>query len=87
MVPTSSLSQMFEIINNESKLKSYRTEQLLEFLDSLQNESIKSPFPCCFKAFEPVECQSDMKKIIRIENALIDELQERGISCSRRKFS
>ena len=31
---------MFDIINNESKLKSYSTEQLLEILHLLQNEDL-----------------------------------------------
>ena len=40
MEPTSSLSQMFAIINKEGILKSYSTEQLVEILQSLQKEDL-----------------------------------------------
>lgn len=95
MVPTSSLSQMFDIINNETKLQSYSTEQLLDILRLLQNEDLTmirdsqgNPLLRCFPGIlRPVINESDMERIIRLENSLIGELQERGISHLRRKFS
>lgn len=40
MVPTSSISKMFDIIRDEDIMSSYSTEQLKEILYVLQNENL-----------------------------------------------
>ena len=76
MDPTSSFFQMLDVIKNESKLKSYSTEQLLELHASLGEEAddIHRRFPGIFGLIISYEDKEKIKK------ALINELQARGIS-------
>lgn len=95
MVPTSSISKMFDIIRGEDIVSSYSTDQLIEILHVLQNEDLTRfcdnngrPLLSCFAGvIRPVVNSVDMEKIIRLENALIEELRERGECVPARKFS
>ena len=86
MVPTSSISKMFDIIRDEDMVSSYSTEQLKEMLFILKNENLMRlcddeghPLLRCFPGvIRPVVNSVDMEKIIRLENALIEELHDRG---------
>lgn len=75
MDPTSSFFQMLDVIKNESKLKSYSKEQLLELLASLGEEA--DDIHRCFPGiFGPIISHENKERIIK---ALINELQARGI--------
>ena len=95
MVPTSSISKMFDIIREEDMVSSYSTEQLKEMLHVLQHENLTRLCDCngnpllrCFAGvIRPVVNPVDMAKIIRLEDALIEELRERGEYVQERKFS
>ena len=95
MVPTNSISKMFDIIRDEDVVSSYRTEQLNEILYVLQHENLTKlcdnnghPLLRCFPGvIRPVVNSVDMEKIIRLENALIEELRGRGECVPERKFS
>lgn len=95
MVPTSSISKMFDIIRNENMVSLYSTEQLKEILYILQNEDLTRLrdveglplFPCFTGIISPVFNLVDMEKIIKLEEKLIKELQERGENPSTKKFS
>ena len=83
MVPTNSISKMFDIIRDEDVVSSYSTEQLNEILYVLQHENLTKlcdnnghPLLRCFPGvIRPVVNSVDMEKIIRLENALIEELR------------
>ena len=87
MVPTSSISKMFDIIRDEDMVSSYSTEQLKEMLYILQNENLTrlrddegNPLlRYSLGIIKPIVNQVDMEKIIRLEEALIEELRDRGI--------
>ena len=95
MVPTNSISKMFDIIRDEDVVSSYSTEQLNEILYVLQHENLTRlcdnnghPLLRCFPGvIRPVVNSVDMEKIIRLENALIEELRGRGECVPERKFS
>lgn len=95
MVPTNSISKMFDIIRGEDVVSSYSTEQLNEILYVLQHENLTKlcdnnghPLLRCFPGvIRPVVNSVDMEKIIRLENALIEELRGRGECVPERKFS
>ena len=95
MVPTSSISKMFDIIRGENAISSYSTEELQEMLYILQHENLahlsENNWHPLFHFFagviRPVVNPVDMKKIIRLEHALIEELRERGECVPARKFS
>ena len=95
MVHTNSISKMFDIIRDEDVVSSYRTEQLNEILYVLQHENLTKlcdnnghPLLRCFPGvIRPVVNSVDMEKIIRLENALIEELRGRGECVPERKFS
>lgn len=95
MVPTSSISKMFDIIRDEDVVSSYSIEQLNEILYVLQHEILTRlcdnnghPLLRCFPSvIRPVVNSVDMEKIIRLENALIEELRGRGECVPERKFS
>lgn len=95
MVPTNSISKMFDIIRDEDVVSSYSTEQLNEILYVLQHENLTKlcdnnghPLLRCFPGVRrPVVNSVDMEKIIRLENALIEELRGRGECVPERKFS
>ena len=95
MVPKSSISKMFDIIRDEDVVSSYSTEQLNEILYVLQHEILTRlcdnnghPLLRCFPGvIRPVVNSVDMEKIIRLENALIEELRGRGECVPERKFS
>ena len=95
MVPTNSISKMFDIIRDEDVVSSYSTEQLNEILYVLQHENLTKlcdnnghPLLRCFPGvIRPVVNSVDMEKIIRLENALIEELRGRGECVLERKFS
>ena len=95
MVPTNSISKMFDIIRDEDVVSSYSTEQLNEILYVLQHENLTKlcdnnghPLLRCFPGvIRPVVNSVDMEKIIRLENALIEELRGRGGCVPERKFS
>ena len=95
MVPTNSISKMFDIIRDEDVVSSYSTEQLNEILYVLQHENLTKlcdknghPLLRCFPGvIRPVVNSVDMEKIIRLENALIEELRGRGECVPERKFS
>ena len=86
MVPTSSISMMFDIIRDEDVVSSYSTEQLKEMLYILQNEDLTrlrndeghSLLRCNPGFFAPAINKEDMERIIRLEEALIEELRDRG---------
>lgn len=86
MVPTSSISMMFDIIRDEDMVSSYSTEQLKEMLFILQNENLTRlcddeghPLLRCNPGFfVPSINEDDMERIIRLEAALIEELHDRG---------
>ena len=93
MVPTSSITKMFDIIRDEDMVSSYNTEQLKEMLYILQNENLMMlrddeghpllRYGCGIIA--PVVDKDDMERIIRLEELLINELRERGESVCRSK--
>lgn len=95
MVPTNSISKMFDIIRDEDVVSSYSTEQLNEILYVLQHENLTKlcdnnghPLLRCFPGvIRPVVNSVDMEKIIRLENALIEELRGRGECVPERKYS
>lgn len=95
MVPKSSISKMFDIIRDEDVVSSYSTEQLNEILYVLQHEILTRlcdnnghPLLRCFPGvIRPVVNSVDMEKIIRLENALIEELRGREVCVPERKFS
>lgn len=95
MVPTSSISKMFDIIRDEDIVSSYTTDQLKEILYVLQHENLTRlcdnnghPLLRCFAGvIRPVVNPVDMTKIIRLEDALIEELRERGEIPPTKKFS
>ena len=95
MVPTNSISKMFDIIRGENAISSYSTEELKEMLYVLQHENLARlcdnnghPLFRCFPGvIRPVVNSVDMEKIIRLENALIEELRGRGECVPERKFS
>ena len=95
MVPTNSILKMFDIIRDEDVVSSYSTEQLNEILYVLQHENLTKlcdnnghPLLRCFPGvIRPVVNSVDMEKIIRLENALIEELRGRGECVPERKFS
>lgn len=85
MVPTSSISKMFDIIRDEDIVSSYSTEQLKEFLYVLQHENLtrlcddegKPLLRYSLGIIKPIVNQVDMENIIRLEEALIEELRRR----------
>ena len=95
MVPTNSISKMFDIIRDEDVVSSYSTEQLNEILYVLQHENLTKlcdnnghPLLRCFPGvIRPVVNSVDMEKIIRLGNELIEELRGRGECVPERKFS
>lgn len=95
MVHTNSISKMFDIIRDEDVVSSYSTEQLNEILYVLQHENLTKlcdnnghPLLRCFPGvIRPVVNSVDMEKIIRLENALIEELRGRGECVPERKYS
>lgn len=95
MVPTSSILKMFDIIKGEDIVSSYSTEQLKGMLYVLQNEDLTSLhddaahtlFRCFAGIISPIVNSVDMEKIIRLEDALIEELQKRGENPPSAKFS
>lgn len=95
MVPTSSISKMFDIIRDEDIVSSYSTEQLKDILYVLQHEDLSRfcdnnghPLLRFFAGIiKPVVNPVDMENIIRLEETLIDELRERGERVPERKFS
>ena len=95
MVPTNSISKIFDIIRDEDVVSSYSTEQLNEILYVLQHENLTKlcdnnghPLLRCFPGvIRPVVNSVDMENIIRLENALIEELRGRGECVPERKFS
>ena len=86
MVPTNSISKMFDIIREENAISSYSTEELKEMLYVLQHENLARlcdnnghpllRYGCGIIA--PVVNKEDMKRVIRLEELLINELRERG---------
>lgn len=95
MVPTSSISKMFDIIRNENVVSSYSTEKLKEFLYALQHEnltrlhdieghSLLSYFPGVTNLYVN---QIAMTQIVRLEDTLIGELRKRGEIPPAKKFS
>lgn len=86
MIPTSSISKMFDIIRDEDVVSSYSTDELKEILHVLQNENLTRlcdnnghpllRYGCGIIA--PVVNKEDMKRVIRLEELLINELRERG---------
>ena len=95
MEPISSISKMFDIIRNENVMSSYSTKELKDFLCALQHENLTklcgnegySQLPHFFRVISPLANQVDMEKIIRLEEALIEELRERGEIPPTKKFS
>lgn len=95
MVPTSSISKMFDIIRDEDIISSYSTEQLKEILYVLQNENLtrlrdNNGHPLLRfnpDIIAPVLNKKDLERIIRLEEVLIEELRERGECVPARKFS
>ena len=95
MLPTSSISKMFDIIRDEDIVSSCSTEQLKEVLYVLQNEDLTRlcdnngrPLLSCFAGvIRPVINPLDMEKIIRLEDTLIEELRGRGEVTLTKKFS
>lgn len=95
MVPTSSISKMFDIIRNEDLLSSNSTDEVKEMLYFLQNGDLtrfsdsKGSFLSIMLpgVINPVVNHLDMEKIIRLEDALIKELRERGEVPPTKKFS
>ena len=93
MVPTSSISKMFDIIRDEDIVSSYSTEQLKEVLYVLQNENLTklcdnngNPLLRFGRGIiAPVVDKDDMERIIRLEELLINELRERGEPVCRAK--
>lgn len=95
MEPISSISKMFDIIRNENVMSSYSTKELKDFLYALQHENLtrlcgnegNSQLPHFFRVISTLANQVDMEKIIRLEEALIEELRERGEIPPTKKFS
>ena len=95
MVPTNSISKMFDIIRGENAISSYSTEELKEMLYVLQHENLahlseNNWHPLLhFLAgvIRPVINPLDMEKIIRLEDTLIEELRGRGEVTLTKKFS
>jgi len=95
MVPASSMSMMFDIIRDEDIVSSCSTEQLKEILYVLQHENLtrlrdKNGQPllrCNPGIIAPVINAFDMEKIIRLEDALVEELRQRGEIPPEKKFS
>ena len=95
MVPTSSISKMFDIIRDEDIMSSYSTEQLKEILYVLQNENLtrlrdNNGHPLLrFNPgiIAPVLNKKDLERIIRLEEVLIEELRDRGEIPRVKKFS
>lgn len=95
MEPTSSISKMLDIIRDEDIVSSYTTDQLKDILYVLQHENLTRlcdnnghPLLWCFAGvIRPVVNPVDMTKIIRLEDALIKELRERGEIPPTKKFS
>ncbi len=86
MVPTSSISKMFDIIRDEDIVSSYSTEQLKDILYVLQHEDLSRfcdnnghPLLRFGRGIiAPVVDKDDMERIIRLEELLVNELRERG---------
>ena len=95
MVPTNSISKMFDIIRGENAISSYSTEELKEMLYVLQHENLAHlsennwhPLLRYFAGvIRPVVNSVDMDKIIKLEDTLIEELRGRGECVPERKFS
>ena len=95
MVPTSSISKMFDIIRDEDIMSSYSTEQLKEILYVLQNENLtrlsdNNGHPLLLfnpGIIAPVLNKKDLERIIRLEEVLIEELRDRGEIPRVKKFS
>lgn len=95
MVPTSSISKMFDIIRDEDIMSSYSTEQLKEILYVLQNENLtrlrdNNGHPLLLfnlGIIAPVLNKKDLERIIRLEEVLIEELRDRGEIPQVKKFS
>ena len=95
MIPTSSISKMFDIIRDEDIVSSYSTDELKEILHVLQNENLTRlhdddghPLLRYFAGvIRPVVNPLDMEKMIRLEDTLIEELRGRGECVPTRKFS
>ena len=95
MVPTSSISKMFDIIRGENAISSYSTEELQEMLYISQHENLahlsENNWHPLFHFFagviRPVVNSVDMEKIIRLEEKLMEELQDRGERVPERKYS
>lgn len=95
MVPTSSISKMFDIIRDEEMVSSYSTEQLKDILYVLQHEDLTR---LCDNnghtllrfgrgIIAPVVDKDDMERIIRLEELLVNELRERGeYVCRAKRF-
>lgn len=77
MEPTSSIQQMFEIIDDENKVQSMSTEQIKEILYIIQLEKLSRIFSPVHRIIEPSSSKTDMEKIVRLEEALTSELQKR----------
>ena len=95
MIPTSSISKMFDIIRDEDIVSSCSTEQLKEILYVLQHENLTRlcddeghpllRYGCGIIA--PVVDKDDMERIIRLEELLVNELRERGeYVCRAKRF-
>ena len=86
---------MFDIIRDEDIVSSYSTEQLKELLYVLQHENLTRlcgnnghPLLWCFTGvIRPVDNPVDIEKIIRLEEKLMEELQDRGECIPGRKYS
>lgn len=95
MVPTSSISKMFDIIRDEEMVSSYSTEQLKDILYVLQHEDLtrlcdNNGHPLLrFNPgiIAPVLNKKDLERIIRLEEVLIEELRDRGEIPQVKKFS
>lgn len=95
MVPTNSISKMFDIIRDEDAVSCYSTEQLKEILYCLQHEDLTRlhdddghPLLRYFAGvIRPIVNPVDMEKIIRLEDTLIEELRDRGETPPSKKFS
>lgn len=95
MVPTSSITKMFDIIRDEDVVSSYSTDQLKEILYVLQNENLArlhddegNPLLRYGRGIiAPVVDKDDMERIVRLEELLINELRERGeLVCRAKRF-
>lgn len=85
MDPTSSIEQMFEIIDDENKVQSMSTEQIKEILYIIQHEDLTkirdnhgNPLVKSYPGlFKPCISGNDMEKIIRLDENLTAELEKR----------